>query len=386
MNPIDDYNKSLPLPQPTETPDFLEFLEIVKSLLKELNEATGDSKNVFRSFPLPGAPLQLRRQVQILINLEKMHSEMETFLQQIERGEKTFQGLSKAHETLIKSGSSCLSTLPDPASKEGRCIVSADISGKKAKEIFFALRASVKPLAKTRASAPKELNPSVHSPKKTTLQTSPFLKQQGESVPSSPITKVSPKPPIQLNLLDKPPVAELWQKIKPLLDHLIVVVETQENMSKPSKKLVGLVRSFIRDQNFFAALDVSSFLKMEPPTKTLKSAHVSPESKLSSKKPSPAVKSLLSSPPPESKMIPPRSLNLIPFLPSLSPEKIIESTQILPETSPKLPQKTKNEQPFAAPFTAEKKIERRKSSWKKKLKGFWSKRKPEEDPEEKNPS
>jgi hypothetical protein len=387
MNPIDDYNKPLSLSQTTETPDFLEFLEVVKSLLKELNEATGDSKNIFRLFSLPGTPLQLRRQVQMLINLEKMHSEMETLLQQIEKGQETFQGLSKAHETLIKSGSSRLSALPDPASKEGRCIVSADVSGKKAKEIFFALRASVTPLAKTTVSTPKQPNPSVHSPQKTSLQTIPLLKQQGEGAQSSQIAKVLPKPPIQLNLSDKPPVAELWQKIKPLLDHLIVVVETQENMSKPSQKLVGLVRSFIRDQNFFTDLDVSSFLKMAPPTKTLKLAHVSLEQKFSSKNPLPTVKSLLSSPtPPESKMIPPRSLSLTPFLPPLSSKKIIESTQILPEASSKLHQETKNEQPFAAPFTAEKKIERRKSSWKKKLKGFWSKRKPEEDSEEKNPS
>lgn len=362
MNPIDDMNKPLPQPPASGAPELLEFLDEMKGLLTELGEAVAESKNVLQSFNFLGAPLLASHQVNILINFEKARTEMQTLLQKIENGGEPSQALSK--EKIPD-----LSKRSEP--KEANYIASASTSEKKAGEILFSLRASVNPSVENSSLPDKGQTGSFQT---FSSQSNPLAKEPKISQPAFQASEPSPlekRPAHQFNISAQAPMVEILQKIKPLLDHLLVVVETQENMSRPSQKWTGLVRSLIRSQASLSALDIASLLKPAPTKKNLDPSQVSQDRKAASDK-QPFVKTLLSPPQPSRSASPCSEFLAAPSMPFSEP-------------SPKTPQDPKVQQPFAAPFTAEKKIERRKKgSWKKKLKSFWSKRDPEE--EEKNPS
>ncbi len=356
MNPIHETNQPSQLPQPMEAADFFAFLEEMKKLLEGIHEAILDSKKVFTKNP--ETFFKLDHQVNILMKFEKACSEMETFWQEM-RGDSTL--LPKLPERKLNNKSSRLPTGEKNEPVEGY-VALADLSGKKAKEIFFPPRGDEQKNLKASPSS-SNLFRSPPASRENVRSELPFAPKQEQPKPLS-----RPAPSLrcfaQPNILERAPMTELWQKIKPLLDHLIVVVETQENMSKPSEKLVQLVRSFMESHSSFMNLDVFSLLKVPTGRKALEPANVSAQPKPSSEKkplPSPSKPSTA--------------------LPSPFSEKMEAPTSPLPEAP--LPQDPKTFQPFAAPYIEEKKLEERKSPHKKKRKKFWFRKDPDE---EKNPS
>ncbi|MBX9745053.1 MAG: hypothetical protein K2X08_07595, partial [Chlamydiales bacterium] len=65
-----------------------------------------------------------------------------------------------------------------------------------------------------------------------------------------------------ITILEKPVNSQFVQAIKPLLKHLIVVVETQENMSGFSKKILQLSKGLMQEVSLIPKLDMISLLKM----------------------------------------------------------------------------------------------------------------------------
>ncbi|MDP1607745.1 MAG: hypothetical protein Q8L98_00325 [Chlamydiales bacterium] len=63
-------------------------------------------------------------------------------------------------------------------------------------------------------------------------------------------------------ILEKPASSQFMQAIKPLLKHLIVVVETQENMSGFSKKILQLSKGLLQETSLVPKLDMISLLKI----------------------------------------------------------------------------------------------------------------------------
>lgn len=63
-------------------------------------------------------------------------------------------------------------------------------------------------------------------------------------------------------ILEKPTSSQFMQALKPLLKHLIIVVETQENMSGFSKKILQLSKGLLQETSLVPKLDIISLLKM----------------------------------------------------------------------------------------------------------------------------
>lgn len=182
--------------------------------------------------------------------------------------------------------------------------------------------------------------------------------------------------------IERAPTLEIMQQIKPLLDHLIVVVETQQNMSHPSQKLVQLIRSLSETSSFFKHLAWSDLFKVEKSSADpMKAKTVSERSTIAEKTPAPIspVKGEKPSDPPS--LFTPSSSKPAPF------SSIRESELALPkETAADLAKvHPKEPTPWAAPYTAPKTGIQSRLKTKKKEKDFWKKRKEKEDEDSLNP-
>ncbi|HAB98368.1 MAG TPA: hypothetical protein DCE71_00930 [Parachlamydiales bacterium] len=357
MNPINDVKQPPIIPQPLETSDFLTFLEEIKGLLEELNETISDASN---RCPCSSAiPSKFDHQVKILMNFEKNCSEMEALWREIKEEATPLQILKKGDKTAPNTGSFRPAPLSEISQKgrEAPSSALADLSEKKEREVFQVPKSSSERVLKTEPISPQNPQPSARLPGNTRRELSPLFPQP--DMKPSLLAPFFPASSLPLNTLDRLPAAELWQKIKPLLEHLIVVVETQENMSNPSQKLVNLIRLSLRNHTSFTNLDVSSLIKTPQTAKPLEPAHVSTQQKTFQEK-APEAFSL-------------KSQETFSSLSIAKPTELDPSFPVAPRPS------SQTHQPFAAPYTAEKKIEERKKTQKKKRKGFWSSKDPEEE-------
>ncbi|MBS0625418.1 MAG: hypothetical protein JSS32_05150 [Verrucomicrobia bacterium] len=243
---------------------------------------------------------------------------------------------------------------------------------------------------------PQGISPeiSIGFPRKTPPQIAAPIKTLMDQVRSA-IQLLSTS--LYLEKPDKAPVADILRRIKPFLDQLITVVETQEDMhnapDNPPREIRPLPQS--SRKNLFKS-ELPRFIPKEKeanpakpaPERSYRSIPTQqtprreetadrPVERESSQRPPRKVPSPL--PPPAAKSQPP----FIPQQPALAPK--IAPFQNIPIQQPKKGDGEEEKGPSevreitAAPYTPEKKLEENRTKEKKKKKGFWSRSKKDEE-------
>lgn len=360
MDPINTNSLNLSLSPEGALTHLLEFLES----LQEIEEKPGSSiasslfQQVSPGSVKGGETMKFSHQVQLLKILQKTKTELDELLEKMEGNEVSKNDLSQTKND------------PNPSHKEEGLAFSAKTLDRKAFEVLLKREKIFSPFT---ASLEKE--------KKNGDLAASVLKSEPENLEKeAKETRLSSAFRTLMAFLDarnveRIPTAELIQKMKPFLDHLIVVVETQENMSKPSQKLTQLVRHLAGSSSFLKELSWSSLFKADPSEIKKGEEALSQGKQISKSKESSFEKAKNAYENPSSQILfstqGSKSLASPQPIKELFPEEAKEQAQRL---SPK------EITPWAAPYSAQKLGARSRFKDKKKEKGPF-RRKEKEDPE-----
>lgn len=211
---------------------------------------------------------------QLLTVLHKTKSEIEHLLQKMETKEDppVASPISSRETSNLKENGK-----PFPSKKAKSFETLAETSGKKALQIL-----SKKEFPESKMNSPfareREREPNSSASPSAAKQTLPEPPRNLARQNLLHLTLQQLVGALEMKILEKAPPAAILQKIKPLIDHLIVVVETQENMARPSPKLVQLVHflgqtfSDMRQLSWPSLFKKASESASEPPTKTASSS------------------------------------------------------------------------------------------------------------------
>jgi len=242
--PMDKVDISQIPPISADETGFAAFFESFETL-QDGDEKLKAASSVFKNAVLPErkSPLGLKfsYQVHLLTALQKTKSEIETLLQKMEaKGEEapiSTPAFYPGEKELKPFKEGEKPALPE---KRERFTFLAETSGKKALQIFSkgqTQESKMSSLPSKEKEFPVEPNP---YPTKTMQPESSknFGKQKLLHLALEQLVGA-----LEIKILEKNSPTAILQKIQPLLDHLIFVVKTEDNMARPSPKLIQLVRS-----------------------------------------------------------------------------------------------------------------------------------------------
>ena len=249
----------LPISPPEDT-GFAAFFECFEAL-KEEEKKLNTLSSLFKNMPLAafkGAG-GLKFQAELLTILQKAKSEIEHLLQKMDKNDD-----APVSPPIDPKKTSDLKELAKTfsAEKAKKFETLAETSGKKALQILSKKEAveSPKNSPTTAAESKKELNTANASAGAALPEPARTLAKQ--TLLHLALQQLAGA--LEMKILERAPPSTILQKIKPLIDHLIVVVETQENMARPSPKLVQLVRFLSQTFADMRQLSWLAFFKGSP--------------------------------------------------------------------------------------------------------------------------